>query len=83
MSQSNLHRAYQIPAMINECLPKITLVQCEDGEVQVHDGHHRLVAYWLSGRRNLQRHEYILLQQDNYNRGRFGKIEKLLTTIWY
>ena len=83
ISQRNLRRAYQIPDMIKtlkegEELPRITLIRCEDGEVQVHDGHHRLIAHWLAGHRQLQRHEYILLEQDRYHRARCGKIERLV-----
>jgi hypothetical protein len=83
MSQKKLRRAGQIPTMIEALekgdeLPRITLVRCEDGEVQVHDGHHRLTAYWLAGRSRLDRHEYILLEQDHYHRPRCGKVERLL-----
>lgn len=86
MSQRNLRRAGQIAAMIEaleegEELPKITLVRDEDDEVQVHDGHHRLTAYWLAGRRRLERHEYIMLEQDHYHRPRCGKIERLVK-LW-
>lgn len=30
-------------------LPPIDVVQFEDGEMAIHDGHHRLVANWLLG----------------------------------
>jgi hypothetical protein len=84
MSQKKLRRIGQIKGMIAALqnggdLPKIELVHCED-EIQVHDGHHRLVAIWLSGRRTLHRHEYILLEQDQYQ-GRFGKIEELVRKV--
>lgn len=84
VSQRNLRRADQIQAMIktlaNENLPRITLIRCEDGEIQVQDGHHRLVAIWLSGRNYLERHEYILLEQDQF-RVRCGKLQDLLERL--
>lgn len=85
MSQKNLRRAEQIPEMVEclldgECLPPITLARDEDGEVQLEDGHHRLVAIWLSGRDELERHEYLLLEKDQW-RPRFGKIDKLLGVL--
>lgn len=83
MSQKNLRRAGQIPAMVKalqqgQQLPRIILVRSEDGEVQVHDGHHRLTAFWLAGRRRLARYEFLLLEQEQYHRPRRGKIERLL-----
>jgi hypothetical protein len=52
MSQRKLRRAGQISAMVEalkqgEELPRIALVRSDDGEIQVHDGHHRLTAFWL------------------------------------
>jgi hypothetical protein len=86
MSQKNLRRAGQVPAMVEalmrgEVLPRITLVRSDDGEIQVHDGHHRLSAYWLAGRRTLARHEYLLLEQEQYPRPRRGKVEDLLRRV--
>lgn len=82
MAQRSLRRVEQIPAMIEALktggdLPRIILLRSEDGEIQVQDGHHRLVAYWLAGRESLGRYEYILLEGDQY-RPRRGKIERLL-----
>lgn len=84
-SQRNLKRAGQIPAMLatlqaGGSLPVITLIECEDGEIQVQDGHHRLTAIWVNGRSHLERHEYILLQQDQF-RVRCGKVKDLCTSI--
>jgi hypothetical protein len=36
----------------------VSLVIFEDGEIFVHDGHHRLVAMWLQGYFNVSRKEY-------------------------
>ena len=78
VSQRNLRRAWQLPALVESILdgdliPPIRLSDADDETVQVEDGHHRLVAYWLAGRRTLQRHEYVLFLADRprFRRGRF------------
>lgn len=81
LSQRNLRRAGQIPAMVEailngDILPRITLILDEEGEVQVEDGHHRLCAYWLAGRLELEDHEYLLVTKDRWKR-RCGKIDGL------
>jgi len=81
-SQRNLHRAGQIPAMIKTLceggvLPQITLARCEDGEIQVEDGHHRLTAIWLSGRTDLYYDEYIIVEKDQW-KSRVGKVSIVL-----
>lgn len=85
MSQRLLKRPEQIVGMIKaiddgSLLPAITLNLTEDGEIQVEDGHHRLVAIWLSGRKRLKEHEYILLEKDQW-RPRFGRIEALIKQV--
>ncbi len=82
-SQRSLKRAGQIPAMVatlkaGGSLPRVTLIECEDGDIQVQDGHHRLVAICVSGRSHLERHEFILLQQDQF-RVRCGKMEGIVS----
>ena len=84
ISQRNLHRHAQIQGMIDsliagEFLPQIILARCEDGEIQVEDGHHRLMAYWLSGRTRLQKHEYLLLEKDQWKK-RFGRVFDLISS---
>lgn len=81
MSQRDLRRAGQIPAMIETLreggiLPPITLAQDEFGEIQLEDGHHRLMALWLSGKTNLDKHEYVLVEKDQW-KPRFGGIDRL------
>ncbi len=61
-------------------LPPVTIACCEDGSFQLEDGHHRLVAYWLSGQAVLQSHQYFLVQKDQW-KPRFGQIEKLLDRV--
>ena len=82
VSQRKLRDAGQIPAMIETLetggvLPRVLLSHSQDGSIQIEDGHHRLVAIWLSGRRELKQHEYLLLEKDQW-RPRFGKITDLL-----
>lgn len=83
MSQRNLRRAGQIPAMVKTLceggvLPPITLAHCEDGEIQVEDGHHRLMAIWFSGRKILDNHEYFVVEKDQWKprTGRCFDLEK-------
>jgi hypothetical protein len=81
MSQRKLRRVGQIPGMIEsleqgDVLPPIVLSRCEDEEIQVEDGHHRLTAIWLSGRKTLLKHEYVLVNKDQW-KPRTGRIQDL------
>lgn len=81
MSQRNLWRAAQIPGMIaaleaGECLPALCLGRAEDDSIHVEDGHHRLMSIWLTGRKELEDYEYILIETER-SRPRFGKIVDL------
>lgn len=82
VSQRNLRRPGQLPALVRaiqngEEIPPIRLSEADDGTVQVDDGHHRAAAYWLSGRMELEEHEYELLFTAR-PRPRFGRIPDLL-----
>lgn len=82
VSQRKLRRAEQIPALIEaiqngDYISPIRISEAEDGTLQIDDGHHRAVAYWLSGRKRLERHEYDLVLTDRH-RARFGFIPDLL-----
>ena len=82
MSQRKLRRVGQLPGMretleAGGCLPRITLGRGPDGHVQVEDGHHRLVAVWMAGRRELRKDEYLLVEKDMM-RPRFGTVQDLL-----
>ena len=88
VSQRNLNRAGQIPAMIETLksgnwLPEILLSRTEDGSIQVEDGHHRLTAIWATGRRELKKWEYILIDQDVNHRFRpkVGKVSWLFDNL--
>ena len=82
VSQRKLRNVAQIKEMIrsvesNECLPRIEIWRDEFGACQVNDGHHRLVAYWLSGRRSLEKSEYLIIETDS-TRARFGGVSELI-----
>ncbi len=85
MSQRGLRRFFQVEKMVDDLLngsslPQITLHRYDNGEIQIKDGHHRLTAIWLSGRKHLEKHEYVLVEADQY-RPKFGKIIDLLQRI--
>jgi len=63
-----------------DTLPPVILSICEDDEIQLEDGHHRLAAIWLSGKAVLEKHEYILRGRTRW-RTRCGKIEKLIEVL--
>jgi len=71
ISQRNLKRAEQIPAMILDLkngkrLPPVLLIRTENNLIQLEDGHHRLLAYWLAGRETLNFDEYFLVEKDQW-----------------
>jgi ParB-like nuclease domain len=61
-------------------LPPVTVACCEDGSYQLEDGHHRLVAYWLSGLRELSPSQLFTVEKDQW-KPRFGRIDNLLDRI--
>jgi hypothetical protein len=82
VSQRKLRRAGQIPGLVRaiqdgDVIPPIRLSESHDGTIQVDDGHHRAVAYWLCGRTRLGRHEYTLVLTDR-PRPRFGRLADLV-----
>jgi len=86
MSQRNLRRKNQIASIIESIkqeivLPPIVLSYCEDGEFQLEDGHHRLTAMWLYGKKTLEKGEYNVLNRDQW-RTRCGKIEDLIKNAY-
>ena len=85
VSQRQLRNVAQVVSMQiamsrGNPLPAVTIACCEDGSYQLEDGHHRLVAYWLSGQETLESHQYFVVQKDRW-KPRFGKIEKLLDRV--
>ena len=82
VSQRKLRNVNQLAQMIEsikneEYLPRIEILSDEFGNRQVNDGHHRLVAYWLSGRRALDDYEYLLIETEK-SRARFGRVSDLI-----
>lgn len=59
---------------------KIELNLAPDGEYEIKNGHHRVVAIWLTGRTYLENGEYILVDKDKIGK-RFGKIEFALERL--
>lgn len=82
VTQRKLYRSWQIPGLVRaiqngDYVPPIRLGECEDGTIQVENGHHRAAAYWLSGRAELQTGEYVLFFRDQ-PRNCFGRISDML-----
>ncbi|MCA9032570.1 MAG: ParB N-terminal domain-containing protein [Planctomycetaceae bacterium] len=82
VSQRKLRAPLQLCGMLDalksgQVLPPIELIRDAHGAVQIMDGHHRLSAIWLSGRRKLRPEEYVLIESDRY-RPRFGTVVDLL-----
>lgn len=65
----------------DDVLPEVRLAEFEDGTIHIEDGHHRCTSYWLSGRTELEDHEYFLVYKDVQDRARFGKIADLCERI--
>lgn len=78
----NLRNPAQIDEMVQTileggALPPIHLLELPDGMILIQDGHHRSLAYWLSGREQLAYGEFILFQVDRSNRHPRGNLEEL------
>ncbi len=85
VSQRKLRAPKQIPALVmairdGDWIPPILLIESEDGTIQVDNGHHRIVAYWLSGREQLEPHEYDLGFREK-PRPRFGRVADLVQRV--
>ena len=87
-SQARLKRLQQMPDLIAHARngglfnlnPIIELHQNEDEEIVINNGHHRVTAAWLAGRKILYREEFIILYKDAY-RPRFGTIRVFLSHL--
>jgi hypothetical protein len=84
VTQRTLRCPEQVPAMVTaieqgDPLPLVVLSEFEDESIQIEDGHHRCLAYWLSGRRDLGQVEYLLVQRElrNNHKRRFGFVSDL------
>lgn len=87
-SQARLKRLQQMPGLIAHARngglfnlnPLIELHQNEDEEIVINNGHHRVTAAWLAGRKILYREEFTILYKDAY-RPRFGTIQIFLAHL--
>jgi hypothetical protein len=75
----NLRNPSQLPAMVQTiaeggALPPVRLLELPDGTVQIQDGHHRCLAYWLSGRILLHHGEFILYPVEKSSRAARGTL---------
>lgn len=66
-TQRCLKRKEQIAGIVKaiedgERIEQILLFKADDGKVSVVDGHHRLSAYYLSGKKILQGEEFVLVR---------------------
>ena len=66
-TQRNLRRKEQIQGLVEEIkengyVKPILLFKADDGRVSVEDGHHRLTAYYISGKEVLDGNEYVLIE---------------------
>lgn len=69
ITQKSLKRKHQIEGMIQSLkdgnfLPPIVLIENENGEIQVQDGHHRLMARYLFGQKFLEPQDYIFVRKE-------------------
>lgn len=79
-TQKKLNRYHIIPQIIEsinnkEYIDRVLLQQDDQNELMVVNGHHRITAYWLSGRRILTRDEFVLIYGCSKNR--FFKVNEL------
>ena len=82
-TQRTLKRAHQIPEMLKnvETLPLICLSRHPDGLIQIENGHHSVVAIFLSGRTYLKREEYVLIEEPKKPRERCGLLTGLIEAV--
>ena len=62
-------------------MPPVRLAEFEDGSIHIEDGHHRCLSYWLSGKLELDSHQYLLVYKEEQDRVRFGKLADLYERV--
>lgn len=77
LTQKMFKRADSIPHMMETLLdgkelPPVTLNRLPDDSIEVQDGHHRVMAYYLAGFEYLEDSEFILIDKDQPKR-RYGQ----------
>lgn len=81
MTQRNLSRREQIPAMIRDLkesqniFPSIEIFELEDGSLEINNGHHRCMALYIGGTEYLEYGEYVLIQVNSSQKRRYWKIQ--------
>lgn len=83
VSHRQLRNPAQIPALMQaiidgELLPEVTLFENVEGEIQILDGHHRCIAYYLAGFDSLGYGEYILLPEIDQHRPNKGTLREMV-----
>lgn len=81
-TQSKITRPFRVENLVRilhagESLSPIDLIRDSDGTIQILNGHHRAVSYFLSGRSVLYPHEYCL-EEVEHGKKTFGTIEDLV-----
>lgn len=85
----NLRNPAQLSAMVQsirngEFLPPVEIIELPDGTRMIRDGHHRCLAYRLSGRTELYYGEYIILaveESDRIGRGTLAQMEAWIRSV--
>lgn len=82
-TQRSLKRSYQIEPLARTFKvegyyfdPPIELAKCDDGEIEIINGHHRITALWLAGFKTLRREDYHL-SYPIFPKGRFWQVKDL------
>lgn len=82
-TQRSLNRKSQLHNLViaiknNEQIEPITIFKTISNELILHNGHHRLAAYFLAGRKDLYSYEYELLYKDECKFPVFGTIKNFI-----
>jgi hypothetical protein len=82
VTQRRLKRLEQVDGIVksiqnNEYIEPIDILQGVDGTLVCEEGHHRLAAYYLAGKEQLEDFEYNLLYAESY-RPHFGSVKDLI-----
>ena len=86
-SHWNLRNPAQVEGMVDailrgSLLPPVELFESTEGVIQVLDGHHRCVAYWLAGVQHLGWGEFLLLPSDEIWRPSCGTIPEMAKRLF-
>lgn len=85
-TQHKLNRAHRLPELVErikdgEDLESVQIACLENGDLLIENGHHRVVAAWLAGKRFLRKHEYLLVDKDWSHRRPQGGVNDLVISI--